>query len=233
VDNELDPASQKEFSLHLRTCPECSTTMLEEVTLQQAVRSAGRRFHAPPDLRLAVENKLRPRTRFGFAWRWGLAAACLVVATWVTVFLYSQKDDSLPAIAELVDLHVATLASPNPVDVISTDRHTVKPWFQGKLPFTFNLPELANSPFVLVGGKVAYLHQSPGAELIYEFRKHKISVFVFQTKSNKPSPLTLRKNSSFTTAAWEEGTLDCYLITDATGDEVHQLASMFQDANRS
>ena len=63
--------------------------------------------------------------------------------------------------SELVDLHVATLASSNPIDVVSSDRHTVKPWFEGKIPFTFNLPELQNSPFTLVGGRVSYLNQSP------------------------------------------------------------------------
>ena len=85
-------------------------------------------------------------------------------------------------VSELADLHVATLASANPVDVVSTDRHTVKPWFAGRIPFTFNLPELQDSPFTLVGGKVSYLNQSPGAELIYRVRQHQISVFIFQEK---------------------------------------------------
>ena len=77
---------------------------------------------------------------------------------------------------------MATLASANPVDVISTDRHTVKPWFEGKIPFTFNLPELEGSPFALVGGRVSYLNQSPGAELIFRVRQHQISVFIFQER---------------------------------------------------
>src|SRR5579863_78943 len=84
---------------------------------------------------------------------------------------------------ELVDQHVATLASLSPVDVVSTDRHTVKPWFQGRIPFTFDLPELQNSEFSLLGGRMAYLEQTPGAQLIYKIRKHEISVFVFQEQS--------------------------------------------------
>jgi len=72
--------------------------------------------------------------------------------------------------SEIADLHVSTLASSSPVDVISTDRHTVKPWFQGKIPFAFNLPELQNSEFTLIGGRMTYLDQTPGAHLIYDAR---------------------------------------------------------------
>src|SRR5207244_13446718 len=91
--------------------------------------------------------------------------------------------------SEIADLHVSTLASSSPVNVISTDRHTVKPWFQGKIAFVFNLPELQNSEFSLLGGRMTYLEQTPGAHLIYDARKHHISVFVFQERS-LPARLT-------------------------------------------
>jgi|SRR5438445_13863468 len=67
-----------------------------------------------------------------------------------------------------------------------TDRHTVKPWFQGKIPFAFDLPELQNSEFSLLGGRMTYLDQTPGAHLIYDARKHHISVFVFQERDCQP-----------------------------------------------
>ena len=91
--------------------------------------------------------------------------------------------------SELADLHVATLASATPVDVISTDRHTVKPWFEGKIPFTFNLPELQGTEFSLVGGRVTYLSQAPGAHLLYRLRKHELSVFIFLIRAGQVSPL--------------------------------------------
>src|SRR5258708_35127523 len=115
VDNELDPASQQEFSTHVRTCPECSKAILEDVALKQVVRSAGRRFQAPPELRLAVANKLRPRRRLILAWGWVSAAACLATAVLIVVFLYPQKRQQESTLAELVDQHVAALASQNPV----------------------------------------------------------------------------------------------------------------------
>ena len=100
---------------------------------------------------------------WAFAWMPALAAFAvalvLIVASAALWMRHSAREQTL---AELLDLHVATMASANPVDVISTDRHTVKPWFQGKLPFTFNLPELQNSPFKLVGGRVDVFQAQPG-----------------------------------------------------------------------
>ena len=85
--------------------------------------------------------------------------------------------------SEIVDLHVGSLASSSPVDVTSTDRHTVKPWFQGLIPFAFNLPELQDTEYCLLGGRMTYLDQMPGAHLIYDVRGHHISVFVLQERS--------------------------------------------------
>ena len=76
----------------------------------------------------------------------------------------------------MADLHVSDLASANPYDVVSSDRHTVKPWFQGKIPFAFNLPEFAGTEFTLLGGRLVYLHQQPAAQLVVGVGKHRISV---------------------------------------------------------
>ena len=127
-------------------------------------------------------------------------------------------------LSELVDQHVATLASANPVDVVSTDRHTVKPWFQGKIPFTFNLPELQNSPFVLVGGRVAYLQQAPGAELIFRIRQHNISVFIFQEQALKESATEGGAALSFSMKSWKQNGLYYFAVTDANAQDLDQLS---------
>ena len=135
--------------------------------------------------------------------------------------------------SEVADLHVATLASSSPVDVISTDRHTVKPWFQGKIPFAFDLPELQNSEFSLLGGRMTYLGQTPGAHLIYDVRKHHISVFVFQERSlrarlddNSLSP----KKLSFNLETWSQGGLRYFVIGDASAADINSLAKLFRTA---
>ena len=139
------------------------------------------------------------------------------------------------ALGELADLHISTLASVNPVDVISTDRHTVKPWFQGKLPFSFNLPELQNSPFKLAGGRLAYFQQSPGAQLLFEFRKHQISVFIFQIRaelSRLNSGYSLRGKLAFSSETWTEGGLRYFVVGDASSADIQDLSDLLKSAAR-
>jgi anti-sigma factor RsiW len=119
----------------------------------------------------------------------------------------------------LADLHVTTLASANPVDVISSDRHTVKPWFQGRLPFSFNLPDLAGTPFQLIGGRVAWLRQNPGAHLLFQIREHRISAFIFQER-----PEWGRAGAApFPCDSWTQGGLRYFLIGDANPSDLRQL----------
>jgi anti-sigma factor RsiW len=153
----------------------------------------------------------------------------------------ASRDQALrdQAFGEIADLHVATLASSSPVDVISTDRHTVKPWFQGKIPFAFNLPELQNSEFSLLGGRMTYLDQTPGAQLIYDVRKHHISVFIFQERlleSELKLPASLRENAlspkklPFNMETWSQGGLRYFVIGDAGMADIDSLAKLFKAA---
>jgi len=136
--------------------------------------------------------------------------------------------------SEIADLHVATLASSSPVDVISTDRHTVKPWFQGKIPFAFNLPELQNSEFSLLGGRMTYLDQTPGAHLIYDVRNHHISVFVFQDRSlaGRLDGNTLaQEKQPFNMETWSQQGLRYFVIGDASAADIASLAKMVKAAS--
>jgi anti-sigma factor RsiW len=231
ADGELGQPEQQEVSSHLTACPECSAALLELLEMKKSVRLAGSRFSAPPALRRAIQEKLRVRKTSAAFWKWGFAVACCLLVAALSFMVYSREQRQDLVVASLVDQHVIALASDHPVDVVSDDRHNVKPWFQGKLPFTFNLPEVANSPFSLKGGKVVYQQQEAGAELLYEIRKHKISVFIFRGSAGS-SKLVHDHGSSFTVEHWTEGGLRFYLVTDATSEDVDQLASMLQGANR-
>jgi anti-sigma factor RsiW len=111
----------------------------------------------------------------------------------------------------------------------------VKPWFQGKLPFTFNLPELQTSPFKLVGGRLTYFQQSPGAQLLFEVAKHQISVFIFQNRtelSRLNSGSSLSKKLAFNTETWVDGGLWYFVVGDASPSDVHDLSELLRNANR-
>ena len=239
LDGELRADEIKAVDLHVRSCPACSADILSRVQLKRAVQIAGKRHAPSAEFRARVQRRIAARPRFSPIRVWLTAAstiAVLLVAGLLANYVGNQRLERRHAFSEIADLHVATLASPNPVDVVSTDRHTVKPWFQGKIPFTFNLPELSNSEFTLLGGRVVYLEQTPGAQLIYQVRKHEISVFIFQDGAVNPA---LREASgplrhvSFNLQSWSDKGLRYFVIGDASGDDIRNLADLLKNAAKS
>jgi anti-sigma factor RsiW len=247
LDGELPEQEMRTFDAHVRGCPSCSADALTRVQMKRAIQVAGKRFVPSTDFRRRIEQSITPKPQRSFRLGWMLASATaviLVVGTLTSNYLgsWSGKDQAARdhVFSEIADFHVATLASSSPVDVISTDRHTVKPWFQGKIPFAFNLPELQNSEFSLLGGRMTYLDQAPGAHLIYDVRKHHISVFVFQERALSLSlklPASLDGNSPsskqlpFNTETWSQGGLRYFVIGDASHADIDSLAKLFKAAS--
>jgi anti-sigma factor RsiW len=159
-----------------------------------------------------------------------LSAAALVLVAALAAVHLQDRDRERRVVSELVDLHVATLASSNPVDVVSTDRHTVKPWFEGKLPFTFDLPDLQGSPFTLIGGRTAYLNQSAGAELIFRVRQHNLSVFIFQERALGSACAGTAETSelNFHLERWSRNGLCYFVVGDVNHDELEKLATLMK-----
>jgi anti-sigma factor RsiW len=231
VDGELEPHAEQAIAGHLQSCVDCSSAVLEQQALKKAVRVAGKRFTAPPELYASIQQQMMPKKNVGWWFKWSAIAASAVLLGVVTFGLLSRPSASSATVTQLIDQHVTMLASANPVDVISSDKHTVKPWYQGKLPFTFNPPELAKeSPFALIGGKLIYAQQTPGAELVYQVRQHKISVFIFQARDLRGEPSA--GNQTFVVNGWQQGGLQYYIVTDAAREDADRLRTLFQDANR-
>jgi anti-sigma factor RsiW len=238
IDGE---GSREDFAAieeHLRTCAGCAREALGRMQLKRATQLAAQRYSPSPEFRLRMQQGLRKerKSMWSLAWRPGiLAAAALLLLIAASALVFTRHVESEQALAEVVDLHVATLASANPVDVVSTDRHTVKPWFQGRLPFSFNVPELANTQFKLLGGKVAYLNQSPAAQLLLQTAKHQLSVFIAQDQPGKvPSPLLggSARQQGFNIETWSANGLRFTVISDTSPADVHALSELFKAAGR-
>jgi anti-sigma factor RsiW len=233
VDGELPEQEMRAFDAHVRSCPACSADALARVQMKRTIQVAGKRFTPSAEFRNRIQKSIasKPQRRFRLGWMLAaLAAVILVVGTLTSAYLGSRSGRD-QVFSEIADLHVAALASPSPVDVISTDRHTVKPWFQGKIPFAFNLPELQNSDFSLVGGRMVYLEQAPGAHLIYDVRKHHISVLVFQERSLPASLDRSPKKLPFNMETWSQGGLRYFVISDASAADIDRLAKLFKAAS--
>jgi anti-sigma factor RsiW len=240
VDAELPVGEMRAFDAHLRGCPSCAADVLARVQMKQAVRVAGKRFTPTAEFRQRIQQRVETkgrRSNMGLARLW--IAATAVVAILAVVGLttnYGRERVRAQRIySEVADLHIATLASSAPVDVISTDRHTVKPWFQGKIPFAFDLPDLQDSGYSLLGGRMAYLEQTPGAHLIYELRKHRISVLIFPEESLRKLDENsfASKEVSFSMETWSRGGLRYFVIGDASPTDINSIAKLFKGASQN
>ncbi len=236
LDGELSEQEMRTFDAHVRGCHSCSADALSRVQMKRTMQGAGRRFTPSAEFRRRVQHSIAPKPQRSLlpGWVFAATAAVVLVVGTSTLTYVKTRSGRDQVYSEIADLHVATLASSSPVDVISTDRHTVKPWFQGKIPFAFNLPELQNSEFALLGGRMTYLDQTPGAHLIYDVRKHHISVFIFQERSlaarlggNALAPEKLLFNME----TWSQGGLRYFVIGDASTADIDGLAKMFKAAS--
>ena len=236
LDGELPGEQMRVLDAHLRTCPSCAADALARVQFKRAVKTAGARFTPSAEFRERIQKKIaaKPRRSWGLNFALSGAFAALIVAGLLSAYQQRQSLLRQQFYGEIADLHVSTLASSNPVDVVSTDRHTVKPWFQGKIPFTFNLPELQGTDFTLVGGRVTYLGQVPGAHLIYQIRKHQISVFIFPEDlvSLRTGPKSAKERAFNLQTFTQEG-LRYIVLGDVAGDDIKKLSGLLQSAAKS
>lgn len=236
LDGELETADAVVVAAHFRECAGCAADALARVQMKRSVQLAGKRYAGSAALRdkIAKSIAVKPKKEGGWVWKLLAVPALSVLVLSVAVSLYVNRESGRRqrVYSELADLHVSALASATPVDVISTDRHTVKPWFQGKIPFSFNLPELQGTDFTLLGGRVTYLAQTPGAHLIYQVRKHEISVFIFQDRGEETASLasTAVHAMSFNVENWTQDGLRYFVVGDVAVNDIQALSKLLREA---
>jgi anti-sigma factor RsiW len=205
VDGEADEP-------HLRDCAQCAGAALDAMQWKRAVREAAPRYEAPEGLRARISGG-QPV----FHWKWLVAAAAAIA---IVAVLVIARVRAVEPMRELVDLHATLLAGANAVDVISTDRHTVKPWFEGRVPFAVPVPDLP-PPFRLIGGRVVYWHQQPGAYLLIGKGAHRISLFIFRDDLRAVKPVDV------TSEVWRANGLTFVAIADVPSTDLAALRRLF------
>jgi anti-sigma factor RsiW len=211
IDGELSPAEQQEIEQHLTICHACTLRVLSATQLKAATARSGQRFVPLPDALARVTDQFharqakpeqRPQTHqqpqdetkaariyFMPSLRpaaWAVLAAAILLT--ISFLGWRQFHQTNALAAELLDQHLFTLSNAATPQVISTDRHTVKPWFQGRLPFSFNLPDATALPpdTTLKGADLTYLNGQPAALLLFTIHKHEVSFFLTQ-RSTRPA----------------------------------------------
>jgi anti-sigma factor RsiW len=236
IDGELSDTEQGAIEQHLAGCHSCALRVLSATQLKAATARAGRRFAPSPDAlaRLTAQLHQQPPTTARIhpirRMTWIGLAAALLLAVSLVGWRQIRQTNSLSA--ELLDQHLGTLSSGATPQVISTDRHTVKPWFQGRLPFSFNLPDTqALAPdTTLKGANLTYLKGQPAALLLFTIHKHQVSVFVTQ-RSGGPNLATLpgvRSGFSIDIAATRD--LQIIAVSDVNPAELDALVAVLAKA---
>jgi mycothiol system anti-sigma-R factor len=236
LDDELDLATALQVEAHLPGCSNCRNKLEASRTVQRAVAQVAPYFSAPPELRARLQQAIRaqslgagpaPKAQIVLPWwKRSLAisalAAVLVLASGTVLLVWQQRAPN-PEVAELMDAHVRSLEANHLLDVESTDQHTVKPWFTGKLDFSPPVIDLAADGFPLIGGRLDYLEQNQVAAIIYRRGKHVINVFIHPGEGSTE----ILSRHGFNLIRFDCKGMICWAISDLNAGELQHFVDLF------
>lgn len=236
LDGELDAAGSADFSRHLQSCAICAAALGEEEKLREALQQSRLYSRAPAGLKLRIQESL-PGSRADKKsaaplWQWLAVAAALLLAAalgWRQIGFTGKRPYSDVAAIAAVDAHLRSLQPGHLVDVQSTDQHTVKPWFDGKLDFAPPVRDFAANDFPLLGGRLDVIEGRTVAALVYGRRKHFINLFVAKAAAND-SWLGAGSSQGYHWTAWEKNGFAFCAVSDVSETDLDQLKQlMLQD----
>ena len=235
LDNELDMAGSAGIDLHLSECRGCAAQYAALENLCQEIRAADLAY-APG---IALERKLAAQfpeekkspSRF-WSWNWlnasvMAAAAIGVVALILSVSMPRMGGDTDAISAEILDNHLRALQAVHPVDVPSSDQHTVKPWFQGKTSFSPPVPDLSGHDFILIGGRLEVIHRQPAAAIVYRLRQHVIDLYV-SPSAGADSKTELRDLGGYHLLHWMQDNMSYWAVSDVDPNDLRTFADLIR-----
>ena len=236
ADGELDLVKTIELERHLETCSECPRALENTRALQSAIRNGAVHYELPSGFEKRmwrtiwtsgmVERRSGIRT-----WKWiGLAASLAVasVLIWFAaprIFAPSSQDGLA---AEILQSHVRSLMLNHLTDVQSTDQHTVKPWFDGKIDFSPEVRDFTSAGFALIGGRLDYIDGHPAAALVYQRRKHIINVFVWRTNGQRELEPDGLRRQGYNGIGWVADGMTYCAVSDLNESELQQFVQLIR-----
>ena len=242
LDGELDPVRSEEFERHLESCSQCIAQLEEQESLRASLSAAKLYERAPAGLGKKIKRQIasaaEPESDYQWTWvpifRWIGASAVIVLLMALTYFgavrIFSGKPNSEQVVMnEAIDAHIRSLQPGHLTDVASTDQHTVKPWFDGKLNYVPPVRDFAESGFPLIGGRLDVLNGRSVAVLVYGRRKHFINVFVWpESPGESVNAATGSRNGYQWNYVHAHGMEYC-AISDVSAADLHDLAELLQE----
>src|SRR6195952_2327074 len=235
IDGELDAGHAREVEGHIAGCPRCAAELAAYRAMSKEIAGADLRYAAPPALRRRIEAAL-PQTRApsrravlrGFAM--GSAASAIAATGLFAIIL--RGDDEQRIQSEVVSAHLRSLQAGHLTDVLSTDQHTVKPWFNGKLDVAPPVADLTAQGFTLIGGRLGYVDGRALGAVVYKRRSHVINLFVAQG-ANAEHRAKTETVQGFNIRRWSERGLNYWAVSDLGADELTEFGEKFEAAMRT
>jgi anti-sigma factor (TIGR02949 family) len=242
-DGELDRSTNREFEAHLDGCADCRSALIQLDALRRTLRSDAPRYAAPAQLRDRIQAQVRQSARpanqatrrptprwlaLAASWALAFAAGGTVVSLWTHE---SSADAGGAQIArDLLASHWRALAASSPIDVVSTDRHTVKPWFAGKVAQAPVVHDFAEQGFALIGGRIDYVGSARVPVLVYRHGQHLIDVFVL-APDDSVAPIRPAQTQGYALETVTLGAQQAAIVSDMDQTELTRFAQLLRSTN--
>jgi len=235
IDDELDAGHARDVEAHTATCAACAEELKSFRSMRDAMAEADLKEAAPARLRASIDAALPPvpaaalpqqlmrpsrRSFFGGLAVGSALSAAVAASVIVTVF---RNDREATIADEVVSAHIRSLQAGHLMDVETSDQHTVKPWFNGRVDVAPPVIDLTAQGFTLLGGRLDYIGGEPVAGVVYQRRKHVINLFVAQRLGAVHAAVTARTIRGYNTRHWTEQGLDFWAVSDLAPDELDEF----------
>jgi anti-sigma factor RsiW len=232
IDDELDLARTVEFEKHLASCEECAQKVASLRALSKRLQAPDMRYAAPASLRANLRRKTEPRPslfRARSSWYFAAAAAMLVLAVLPALYVLQNRNNQRQIARELVGAHVRSLMVDHLIDVQSTDQHTVKPWFEGKIDFAPQVNDYAAQGYPLAGGRLDYIGGRTVAVLVYHRRQHPINVFQWPSQDTGESRPKNQVSEGFNLVHWRDNGMEFWASSDLNYNELAAFVELMRN----
>jgi anti-sigma factor RsiW len=236
IDGELDAGHARDVENHVAGCPRCAAALRDYREIGKAIASADVRYTAPPALRRRIEAALPPAqapSRRAVLRGFATGSAVSAIAATGLVAIVLRSDDEQRILSEVVSAHLRSLQAGHLTDVLSTDQHTVKPWFNGKLDVAPPVVDLTAQGFTLIGGRLDYVDARALGAVVYRRRSHVINLFVAQTANTEHRAAKTETVQGFNIRRWSERGLNFWAVSDLARDELADFGERFEAAMRA
>lgn len=235
LDGELDAVNAAACEAHLKTCMACDAEFRRLQALRETVTAPGTSYGAPDRLRAGIEAMIaaeappepKPRRRGAAAGYATTGALGGLLAAGLAVMLVLPQVTEAGVERQLVASHVRSLMANHLTDVATSNRHVVKPWFNGKVDIAPPVPELAEQGFPLVGGRLDYIDGHVAPAIVYSRRLHTVNLFVWPAQGRLPGVTRTVRRDGYSLVEWTQGGLRFAAVSDIDPGDLRQFKAAY------